>query len=434
MSEAVVSAQQAFGIMRAMAAAERSGILERTSEGIQKRKEELAKLITAESGKPITYAKSEVDRAVFTFKYAARAALKASEGAVIDMSAAPRGADYQGSYKYFPIGIIAAITPFNFPLNLVAHKVAPAIAAGNTIVLKPAPQTPLTSFLLGEILESAGLPAGALNVVPCENDIAEELVRNDAIAMLSFTGSAPVGWKLKSLAGRAKVALELGGNGTVIVDEVRDWESLITSLNYAGFNYAGQVCIGLQNILVQEVLYSEMVERMVTAARQTRVGDPADETTLVGPMISEAAAKKVESWVENVVSAGAVRHSGNYNPPNWILPTILTNVPLESPVWSEEVFAPIVSIRPYIKFEEAIDLVNSGKYGLQTGLFTTDETKIQLAYEKIDVGGLIINETNNFRLDHMPYGGTKASGFGREGLDYAIREMSEIKLLVEKAT
>ena len=432
MADAVEIAHTTFRSWRRSPARERSDILRKTSEGIAARKEELARQIALEAGKPIEYARGEVDRAVFTFASASQTAMHAAEGYVLDMSVSPTGVGRTGRYRYFPIGVIAAVTPFNFPLNLVAHKVAPAIAAGNTVVLKPALQTPLTSFLLFEILRDAGLPDGVLNVVPCNNDIAEAFVRNDKIAMLSFTGSAAVGWKLKSIVGKARVTLELGGNGAIVVDDVRDRNALIKTLTVAGFNYAGQICIALQTLYVQRRWYDTILEDLVASASHAIVGDPLDEHTLVSPMISAAAAEKVEQWIAEALAGGAIRHSGEFRAPNWITPTILTNVPRDATIYTEEAFSPIVIVEPYDELDEVIRIINSSKYGLQAGLFSNDIGVVEKVYNEIEVGGLIVNDANSYRLDTMPYGGTKASGFGREGVLFAMREMSEIKVMVTK--
>jgi glyceraldehyde-3-phosphate dehydrogenase (NADP+) len=432
MRSAIEKSGQAFRTFRNQPPLNRSMILRAASALLADYKEILAGLITDESGKPITYSRIEVDRAVFTFGAAAQAALQANNDISPDLLGAPNAKGRTVTYRYFPLGVIAAITPFNFPLNLVAHKVAPALARGNTIILKPAPQTPLTAFALDEILKEAGLPEGVLQIVPCENEVAESLVTDERVKMLSFTGSAAVGWKLKSLVPKKKVALELGGNGAVIVDEVKDWDSLIASLTSAAFVYAGQICISLQNLYVKRDYYDEMLERIVTASKAIRAGDPTRDETIIGPMISEASALKVRAWIEEAVASGAVRHSGSYLAPNFLSPTVLTNVPAGASISAEEVFAPVLILVPYDDISEPISKINSSRYGLQAGLFSSDPKVIQAAYHQLDVGGLIINDTNMFRIDTMPYGGVKDSGFGREGIEFAMREMGEIKVIVKK--
>lgn len=432
-SDAIDAARSAFKQFKSSPAYQRAEVLRKASELIAARKDELATLITRESGKPISASRLEVERAVFTFRSAAEAAARAHEGEVLDMTVTRSGAQRSGSFRYFPIGVVLAITPFNYPLNLVAHKVAPAIASGNTVVLKPAPQTPLTAFKLADIMQEAGLPPGVLNVITCDNEVAESMVRDERIAMVSFTGSDTVGWKLKSIAGRAKVALELGGNGFVIIHDTDDLDRTIDVLARGAFNYAGQICISVQNLLVRREMYDEVVRAMVASAESLSVGDPKLEDTVVGPMISEAAAKKVEQWIEDAEASGAKRHTGDLQLPNVLTPTVLTDVPHDSTIYQHEAFAPVVIIEAYDSIEEAIEIVNASTFGLQAGLFTNDMRVIQTAYEKLDVGGLIINDSNAFRLDTMPYGGVKSSGFGREGILFAMREMSEIKMLVLKS-
>jgi acyl-CoA reductase-like NAD-dependent aldehyde dehydrogenase len=408
----------------------RAAILYRTSEGIAKRKEELAQLIAKEAGKPITYARVEVDRASFTFRSAAEACRHAREGVVMDMSAAPQSAGREGSYRRFPIGVVLAITPFNFPLNLVAHKVAPALAVGNTVVLKPAPQTPLTSFVLADILREAGLPDGVLSIVPCANEVAEQMVSHPDVAMVSFTGSDVVGWKVKSLAGKARVALELGGNGSVIVEEIRGRPALVKSLSTAAFNYAGQICISLQTLYVHQRHYESLLDDLVSAANAVVVGDPLDDQTLTGPMISGSAAEKVEGWIAQAIAKGARRLTGEFRSPNWITPTVLVDVPHDCDIYQHEAFAPVMIVEPYTDSKDVFDIINRSKYGLQAGLFTSDVSTIYRAYEELEVGGLIVNDTNAFRLDTMPYGGVKNSGIGREGVVFAMDEMSDLRVLI----
>ncbi|MDP4231326.1 MAG: aldehyde dehydrogenase family protein [Bacteroidota bacterium] len=434
MEMAIAEASKVFQTFRDESPARRSRILQGTSDGIASRKEEIAQLITSESGKPITYSRIEVDRAVFTFAAAAKAALHGEDDILPDLLGAPNAVGRRVTYRYFPIGVIAAITPFNFPLNLVAHKVAPAIAAGNTVILKPAPQTPLTSFILSDIMREAGLPDGVLNVVPCENHVAEAMVTDPRIAMLSFTGSAAVGWKLKSLVPKKKVALELGGNGSAIIDEVKDWDSLITALTTAAYYYAGQVCISLQNLYVRRQYFDEMLDKIVRASKAIGAGEPTNEATILGPMISEAASLKTKSWIDEAVAAGATMHCGNYMPPNYITPTVLTNVPEDALINKEEAFAPVLLVIPYDEISEPIRKINSSRYGLQASLYSGDPKIIESVYEELEVGGLIVNDTNTFRIDTMPYGGIKDSGFGREGIEFAMREMSELKVLVNRAS
>lgn len=428
---AVESANSTFQTVK-LTSKERSTILARTSSLILERRDEITSIIVKEAGKPVQYACTEVDRAAFIFLAASKVASGFDELITPDLMGAPNTVGRSVSYKYFPVGVVCAITPFNFPLNLVAHKVASAIACGNTIVLKPAPQTPLTSFLLCDILQEAGLPDGWINIVPCGNDVAQCIIEDERVKMLSFTGSANVGWNLKSLIPKKKVTLELGGNGAVIVDEVTDINSLVKSLVVSGYSYAGQVCISLQNLYIKDTLYDELVERFVEVTEQVPVGDPVNENTIVGPMITQQAAEKAWRWVEDALRKGATKLCGEFRAPNMITPTILEHVPHDCNVSCEEVFAPVVVLHHYSDIDEVVDELNASKYGLQAGLFSSHRDIIDKVYDKLEVGGLIVGDTNTFRIDTMPYGGVKNSGYGREGVEFAMREMCEIKVLVEK--
>jgi acyl-CoA reductase-like NAD-dependent aldehyde dehydrogenase len=426
---AVRSAQRAFQITRKMAGYERQAILRAISEGIGKRREEFAHLIALEAGKPIRTARAEVDRAVFTFAVAAEEATRiGGEWLPLDWQASTAGR--AGIIRRFALGPILAITPFNFPLNLVAHKVAPAIAAGCTTVLKPAPQTPLTSLLLAEVCEQAGLPAGALNVLPLANQEAEKLVGDDRLKMLTFTGSVPVGWALKGKSGKKKVTLELGGNAAVIVHCDADVDVAADRCVVGGFSYAGQSCISVQRIYVQRSIQEQFLARLLAGVRKLHVGDPLNEATDVGPMISEEAARRAASWIEEAVAGGAKLHAGGKREGAVLQPTVLTNVRAEMKVSCEEVFAPVVIIESYDEFADAIRRVNDSPFGLQAGIFTRDSKLLFSAFENLEVGGVIVGDMSAFRIDHMPYGGVKDSGIGREGLRYAIEEMTEPRILV----
>jgi acyl-CoA reductase-like NAD-dependent aldehyde dehydrogenase len=426
---AVRAAQRAFQITRKMAGYERQAILRAISEGIGKRREEFAHLIALEAGKPIRTARAEVDRAVFTFAVAAEEATRiGGEWLPLDWQASTAGR--AGIIRRFALGPILAITPFNFPLNLVAHKVAPAIAAGCTTVLKPAPQTPLTSLLLAEVCEQAGLPAGALNVLPLANQEAEKLVGDDRLKMLTFTGSVPVGWALKGKSGKKKVTLELGGNAAVIVHCDADVDVAADRCVVGGFSYAGQSCISVQRIYVQRSIQEQFLARLLAGVRKLQVGDPLNEATDVGPMISEEAARRAASWIEEAVAGGAKLHAGGKREGAVLQPTVLTNVRAEMKVSCEEVFAPVVIIESYDEFGDAIRRVNDSPFGLQAGVFTRDSKLLFSAFENLEVGGVIVGDMSAFRIDHMPYGGVKDSGIGREGLRYAIEEMTEPRILV----
>lgn len=426
---AVVAAVRAFEATRKIPAFERQAILRRISESIRERAEEFSTLIALEAGKPIRSARAEVERAIFTFAVAAEEAARiGGEWLPLDWqeSAAGRGA----IVRRFPLGSILGITPFNFPLNLVVHKVAPAIAAGCPIILKPAPQTPLTSFLLAEVISQTEWPAGGLSVLPLANEDAEKLVGDDRLKLLSFTGSAAVGWALKGKAGKKKVVLELGGNAAVIVHSDADVQDAARRCVLGGFSYAGQSCISVQRILVQRSILTAFTEKVLDRVAAMKVGDPLDESTDVGPMINEAAARRAEGWIAEAVGGGArVLLAGNRRG-SFLEPTVLTNVKSNMKVCAEEVFAPVVIIDSYESFEDAICRVNESAFGLQTGLFTRDLKLVMKAFEDLEVGGVIVGDSSAWRIDHMPYGGVKDSGMGREGLRYAIEDMTEPRMLV----
>lgn len=427
--QSILSAQQAFKITSQYSSHERSEILHSIVLQLKERKEEFAQLITAEAGKPITFSRAEVDRAISTFDIASEEA-KRIAGEVLPLDITAPTKNKQGIVTRFPIGVIACISPFNFPLNLVAHKLAPAIASGNSFILKPPPQAPLTSLLLAEVLLSSGLEKKTINILPTSNENAEMLVTDERIAMLSFTGSAKIGWMLKQKAEKKKVILELGGNAGVIVDKTADLSYAVSRCILGGFGYAGQVCIKVQRIVIHESVYDEFEKEFVEAASKVVVGDPLDEKTIVGPMISESEAMRVESWVNEAVSQGAKVLMGGTRNGIFYRPTVLTNVKPEMKVCSEEIFGPVVTFEKDSTIKEAVDKINNTKYGLQAGIFSNDFRNIQYAYKHLNVGGLIVNEYPTFRVDNMPYGGIKDSGFGREGIKYAIQEMTEPKLLV----
>ncbi len=426
---AVKAAQRAFETTRKMPGFERQRILREISEGIRVRQEEFARLIASEAGKPIRTAREEVNRAVFTFAVAAEEATRiGGEWLPLDWqaSAAGRGA----IVRRFALGPILAISPFNFPLNLVAHKVAPAIAAGCTIVLKPAPKTPLTSLLLAEVIAKSGWPKGAFNVLNLANSDAERLVTDDRLKMLSFTGSGPVGWALKAKSGKKKVALELGGNAAVIVHS--DWpaEDAADRCVTGGYAYAGQTCVSVQRIFVHRDVEERFLSRLVDGVRKLKMGDPLDESTDVGPMINEDAARRAASWIDEAARAGAKIATGGKRTGSFLEPTVLTHTRPDMKVSCQEVFAPVVTVEPYDDFDDAIRRINDSPFGLQAGLFTRDARLLFRAFEELEVGGVIAGDMSSFRIDHMPYGGVKESGMGREGVRYAIEEMTEPRILV----
>jgi len=426
---AVRAAQRAFETTKKSPSYERKGILNAISEGIRMRREEFSQLMCLEAGKPIETARAEVDRAVFTFAVAAEEATRiGGEWLPLDWQSSTAGR--AGIVRRFPLGPILAITPFNFPLNLVAHKVAPAIAAGCTIILKPAPQTPLCSLLLAEVIAGSGLTAGAFNVLPLANDIAEKLVADDRLKMLTFTGSGKVGWALKQKTGKKKVTLELGGNAGVIVHSDADVAFAAERCVAGGFGYSGQTCISVQRIYVQRTVYDTFLTTLVTVVKKLRMGNPAEDSTDVGPLINESAARRVEEWIKEAAAGGAKIETGGKREGSMVEPTVLTHTRPDMKVNCEEVFGPVVLVEPYDKFSDAIRQVNDSPNGLQAGVFARDVKLLFSAFDELEVGGVISGDTSSFRIDHMPYGGVKDSGLGREGLRYAIEEMTEPRLLV----
>ncbi len=427
-ADAIGAATSAFAQTRRLSSHERSDALAAITEGIRSRKAEFAECITRETGKPITYSRAEVDRSIFTFKNAAEEALRIC-GDVLPLDMNPASKGRFAIVRRFPLGPIAAITPFNFPLNLVAHKVAPALATGNAVVLKPSSNAPRTSLLLGEIVCEAGLPKGALNIIPCAGSDSGQLLEDERIKAVSFTGSPAVGWPLKSKAGRKRVTLELGGNAGVIVERDADIALACEKILSGGFANAGQSCIAVQRVFVHEDIYGEFEARLLRGVAALTVGDPWDERTVVGPMITEHAARQVEGWIREAVGGGARVVAGGQRNGAVLSPTVLTGVDPSMKVSCLEVFAPVITLESYRSFSSALERVNGSVYGLQAGVFTANLRYAFEAYEQLDVGGVIVNDVPTYRMDHMPYGGTKASGFGREGVRYAMEEMTELKLL-----
>jgi len=426
---AIASAVKAFGTTRRLPAFERQRVLRRVAQSISKQKDEFSRTLAQEAGKPIKAARTEVDRAVFTFNVAAEESTRIY-GEYLPLDWQEYTVGRWGIVRRFPLGPIAGITPFNFPLNLVAHKVAPAIAAGCPLVLKPAPQTPLCSILLAEAVQQAGWPDGGLNVIPLSNEDAGLLVSDDRLKMISFTGSAAVGWTIKRNAGKKKVILELGGNAALIVHSDADLPFAAERCVAGAFAYAGQTCISVQRVLVERSVYGKFVDLLIAGASKLRVGDPMEESTDVGPLIRESDAIRAADWIQEAVRGGARLLCGGQRKGPLLEPTVLTGTRTDMKVNCQEIFAPVVTVEPYDDFDKAIRQVNSSAYGLQAGIFTRDAKLMFTAYEELEVGGLIAGDVPSFRIDHMPYGGIKDSGLGREGLRYAIEEMTEPKLLV----
>jgi acyl-CoA reductase-like NAD-dependent aldehyde dehydrogenase len=428
--EAIKASLEAFEITKKYSRFKRSEILKNIYQIMEKRKDEFAELIVKEAGKPITYARGEVTRAIVTFKMASEEVLRfGGENLPLDVTSVTEG--YSSITSRVPLGVISGIAPFNFPLNLVAHKVAPAIATGNSMILKPPPQAPSVSLLLGEIALEAGLVAGSLNILPALPEDADVLVTDPRIKMISFTGSAKVGWDMKNRAGKKKVCLELGGNAAVIVNKDANLDFAIPRIAIGGYSYSGQVCISVQRILVDRIIYDEFKNKFVDYVKtKVKVGNPEETDTVVGPLINDIAAERTEAWVNKAIENNANLLLGGKRNGRLFEATILENVSPELEVYCNEVFAPITLLIPYDNFEEAIDIVNNSDYGLQAGIFTQSIKNAFYANEKLDVGGVIINDYPTFRVDNMPYGGVKDSGFGREGIKYAMEDMTELKVMV----
>jgi len=427
--EALDAAAAAAAEMRDVPRHRRADALRLVADRIAARAEEFARTIALEAGKPIRTARAEVGRAVSTFTYASEEARRFA-GEVVPLDGQPGGAGRLGWTERVPRGVVFAITPFNFPLNLVAHKVAPALASGNAVVVKPSPRTPLTSLLLGEVFLETDLPRAAVQVVPMEIEEIDFAVRDGRVSMVSFTGSAEVGWRLRERAARKPVALELGGNAPVIVDETADAAYAVERTALAAFAYAGQVCISAQRVLVHESRAAEFTRRLVESAEALRAGDPLDEATEISNMIDEPAARRAEAWVHEAVAAGARLLCGGRRVGSLLDATVLTDVHSEMRVCAEEVFAPVATVQTFGDFEEALAEANATRYGLQAGLFTRDLSRAVRALRALEFGGVIVNDAPAFRVDNMPYGGVKQSGFGREGVRYAMEEMTEPRLIV----
>jgi acyl-CoA reductase-like NAD-dependent aldehyde dehydrogenase len=426
---AIDAAAHAAPEARALPSHARAEVLQRLHDAAAGRREELAVLLALEAGKPIKQAHLEIDRMLFIFRDGAAEAMRIG-GEVMPLDRMPHGAGRWGITRRFPLSPISAIVPFNFPLLLTAHKLAPAIACGATMVLKTPPQDPLCVLVLGELLRDAGYPAGAINVVQVPVEEATPLLDDPRVRMITFTGSARAGWYIRQRAHTKKVALELGGNAGVIVEPDADLDHAAARCAAGGFAYAGQSCISVQRILVHQDVYAGFVDRLVTRVRALTAGDPLDEQSDLGPLIDEAAATRAAAWIAEAVAQGAELAVGGSRTGAVLAPAVLLQTTDDMKVNCEEVFAPVVTVRPYTSFADALATVNDSPYGLQAGVFTTSLPKAWQAYETLDVGGVVINDVSGYRVDHMPYGGVKASGLGREGVRYAIDEMTEMRLLV----
>lgn len=427
---AIAAAKAAEGPMRKLAPYQRKAVLDHCVARFEERAEDLAHALCIEAGKPIKDSRGEVARLIDTFRIAAEESVRIG-GEVMNLEISPRSRGYTGTFRRVPIGACSFISPFNFPLNLAAHKIAPAIAAGCPFVLKPASATPIGALLIGEILAETELPEGAFSILPCRRDGADLFTTDDRLKLLSFTGSPEVGWDLKAKSGKKKVVLELGGNAAVVVEP--DWPDLDEAVNrivFGAFYQSGQSCIGVQRIIVHSSIYEDVKTRLVTATKVLRTGDPKLEETFVGPMISEKEATRLENWITSAREAGANLLCGGQRQGAILEATLLENVPTDQDICTQEAFGPVALLSPYDGYEEALKSVNDSAFGLQAGIFTRDLYKAYQAWEELEVGGVIIGDVPSWRVDNMPYGGVKDSGLGREGVRFAIEDMTEIRNFV----
>jgi acyl-CoA reductase-like NAD-dependent aldehyde dehydrogenase len=427
--DAVEAAVRAFEVTRHLPAYERGRILREISAGIKARREELGQLIAREAGKPIRDALVEVDRATLTFRLGAEEAERMT-GELIPLDLMPSSKDRVGITRRFPIGPIAAISPFNFPLNLAAHKLAPAIATGNPIVLKPPSADPLVMLAVAEIVEAAGVPEGMVSILPMTRELGDRMVADERFKLLTFTGSPSVGWRMKERAGKKKVVLELGGNAGAIVDQSADLDWAVRRILIGAFAYSGQVCISVQRLFVHEAVWEPFMAKFVDGVKALRVGDPLDPNTDIGPMVDANQASRTQRWVDEAVAMGGQVLAGGTADGTFFPPTVLTDVPTHAQVCSNEAFAPLVVAAPFATLDEAIARVNDSMFGLQTGVFTNDLGGAWRSFNELEVGGVIVNDIPTYRIDHMPYGGVKDSGLGREGLRWAMEDMTEIRIMV----
>jgi glyceraldehyde-3-phosphate dehydrogenase (NADP+) len=429
LEQAIVAAQKAFEVTRNQPVFERVKILDALASKMRQHRDEIAALIALEAGKPIRDAEVETDRGVFTVQVASEEA-KRIEGDVVPLDLLPSSKGRFGIVRRFPIGPIAGISPFNFPLNLALHKVAPAIATGNPIVLKPPTKDPLVMLFIARLLDEIGIEPGSLSVLPMSREVGNAMVEDDRFKLLSFTGSPDVGWEMKRDAGMKKVVLELGGNAGVIVDEDSDLAFAAQRVRVGAFAYAGQVCISVQRVFIHEKVYDDFVQALVSETARVKAGDPLDRETDLGPMIDDKAAARSQKWIEDAVAAGANVLTGGKAEGRFMQPTIIENAPRESFVCSREAFAPLVTVFKVPTFGKAVEAVNDSIYGLQAGVFTNNLERALYAFENIEAGGVVLNDVPTYRIDHMPYGGVKSSGLSREGIRYAIEDMTEMRLLV----
>lgn len=428
---AIASASKAAPAMQAFPPYARQAVLEHCARRFRERAEELAYALAVEAGKPLKDARGEVTRLVDTFRVASEAAVQ-SQGEVVNLEISARAKGYRGFAKRVPVGPVSLITPFNFPLNLVAHKVAPAIAAGCPFVLKPSERTPIGALVIASVLAETDLPKGAFSVVPCKVEDVDPLVSDPRLALLSFTGSGKVGWDLKARAGAKKVVLELGGNAACVVDrdQREHLDFVVERVVFGAFYQSGQSCISVQRVLVHSSLYEEFRTRFCARVAALESGDPKKEDTFLGPMIDEAAAIRLERWILQAKERGARVLVGGGRKGAMLEATVVENVPRDEPLSSEEAFGPVATLAPFDDFDAALATVNDSAYGLQAGVFTNDLSHSLRAWDELHVGGVIVGDVPSFRVDNMPYGGVKGSGLGREGIRYAMEDMTELRLMV----
>lgn len=432
LNQAIAAAVQAEKAMAALKPYQKQKILQHCVQRFKERSDELAQILVIEGGKPIAAAKAEVLRLISTFQLAADAVTQMDQGVVMPLAVTEAAASYRGMVQRVPVGAVSLISPFNFPLNLTAHKIAPAIVAGCPFVLKPASLTPISAIVMGEVLAETDLPAGAFSIMPCHRDAADIMVTDDRFKLLSFTGSDQVGWDMKARSGRKKVVLELGGNAAVMLDEDAHVDKALDRLIAGSFGQAGQVCISVQRILAHEKIYDELKDKFVARVKQLKAADPALADTVVGPMIKEKEALRLKQWVDAAVDEGASLLTGGDLNGVMLEATVLENVNSESDVYQHEAFGPVVILEKYSDFDEGIARINQSRFGLQAGVYTHDLNKMFKAWDNLHVGGVIINDVPTFRVDNMPYGGVKDSGLGREGIRAAVLDMTEERVLVIK--
>ena len=425
----ITAATQAAAPMARMAPYERQAVLNHCADRFLERAEELALSLCVEAGKPIKDSRGEVSRLVDTFRIAAEESVRMN-GEIMNLEISPRARGYRGMFKRVPIGPCSFISPFNFPLNLAAHKIAPAIAVGCPFVLKPASRTPIGALIIGEVLAETELPKGAFSILPCSRDGADLFTTDERLKLLSFTGSPGVGWKLKANAGKKKVVLELGGNAACIVDADADLEDAVARIVVGAFYQSGQSCIGVQRIIVHSSIYADFKARLVNASEKLISGNPKDESTFIGPMISEGEAKRLHGWVQSAIEAGGKLLCGGGREGAMLEATLLENVPKDQELCTEEAFGPVAILTSFDSFDDALAQVNDSVFGLQAGIFTRDLYKMNQAWDELEVGGVIIGDVPSWRVDNMPYGGVKDSGLGREGIRFAMEDMTEIRNLV----